>query len=314
MQVRADIDRDGAIDLDDRSLVEAALGTDLSALTRPCPAPGDVNGDGMVDVMDLLAMLAQWGECPPPPADCPADVNGDGVVDSADLLILISAWGDAGLGGAVPVRVAGPSVNDAISSEIVDPSIEILEIEGGPTRIRLVGGEVDGSAPAALPVRLRRWDVALERVLDLLLGGGGGDPAEVFTALDELGFAMSMDELVQDAARVVDGEETVFVDPVTPMVVAGDLVQTADGDLTVVLTGAAGSIPVIRVDGLAVLDGRLRVELVGGLARLDEPVVILVAERIRGRFRDVEIVGADEDTAIRIEYVEDDGPAAARGR
>jgi len=314
MQVRADIDRDGAIDLDDRSLVEAALGTDLSALTRPCPAPGDVNGDGMVDVMDLLAMLAQWGECPPPPADCPADVNGDGVVDSADLLILISAWGDAGLGGAVPVRVAGPSVNDAISSEIVAPSIEILEIEGGPTRIRLVGGEVDGSAPAALPVRLRRWDVALERVLDLLLGGGGGDPAEVFTALDELGFAMSMDELVQDAARVVDGEETVFVDPVTPMVVAGDLVQTADGDLTVVLTGAAGSIPVIRVDGLAVLDGRLRVELVGGLARLDEPVVILVAERIRGRFRDVEIVGADEDTAIRIEYVEDDGPAAARGR
>ena len=27
---------------------------------------GDVNGDGVVDVVDLLQMLGEWGDCPAP--------------------------------------------------------------------------------------------------------------------------------------------------------------------------------------------------------------------------------------------------------
>jgi choice-of-anchor B domain-containing protein len=54
--------------------------------------PGDVNGDGMVDVLDLLELLADWGECPLPPNGCPADVNGDGTVDVVDLLSLLANW------------------------------------------------------------------------------------------------------------------------------------------------------------------------------------------------------------------------------
>jgi hypothetical protein len=54
--------------------------------------PGDVNGDGVVDTADLLALLAVWGPCPDPPADCPADFDGDGEVDSADLLTLLANW------------------------------------------------------------------------------------------------------------------------------------------------------------------------------------------------------------------------------
>lgn len=53
--------------------------------------PGDVNGDGVVDVADLLAMLAAWGDCPGGP-DCPADLDGDGTVDAADLLALLANW------------------------------------------------------------------------------------------------------------------------------------------------------------------------------------------------------------------------------
>ncbi len=49
---------------------------------------GDINGDGVVDVLDLLALLSAWGECP----DCPEDLNGDGVVDVLDLLDLLSNW------------------------------------------------------------------------------------------------------------------------------------------------------------------------------------------------------------------------------
>jgi hypothetical protein len=51
-----------------------------------CPA--DVNGDGAVDVLDLLAVLAAWGN-----AGGPEDVNGDGAVNVLDLLEVLSAWG-----------------------------------------------------------------------------------------------------------------------------------------------------------------------------------------------------------------------------
>ena len=54
--------------------------------------PGDITGDGVVDVLDLIALLGDWGPCPDPPADCPADLNGDGVVDVLDLLIVLSHW------------------------------------------------------------------------------------------------------------------------------------------------------------------------------------------------------------------------------
>jgi glucose/arabinose dehydrogenase len=52
----------------------------------------DVNGDGVVDVQDLLAVIFDWGPCPTPPAPCPADVTGDGQVDVEDLLMVILGW------------------------------------------------------------------------------------------------------------------------------------------------------------------------------------------------------------------------------
>ncbi len=52
-----------------------------------CPA--DLNGDGVVDVIDLLAILGAWGPCP----ECPEDLNDDGVVDVIDLLEVLGAWG-----------------------------------------------------------------------------------------------------------------------------------------------------------------------------------------------------------------------------
>ena len=52
----------------------------------------DVDCDGVVDVTDLLAVIAGWGECPA--ADpCTADTNGDGMVDVTDLLAIIASWG-----------------------------------------------------------------------------------------------------------------------------------------------------------------------------------------------------------------------------
>lgn len=54
-----------------------------------CDCPADIDGDGMVNVTDLLALLAVWGPNP----QIPADINGDGQVDVQDLLELLAAWG-----------------------------------------------------------------------------------------------------------------------------------------------------------------------------------------------------------------------------
>lgn len=61
------------------------------AFLRPA-VPGDVDGDGLVNVSDLLLLLAGWGDCPDPPAGCPADLDGDSEVGVVDLLIVLGNW------------------------------------------------------------------------------------------------------------------------------------------------------------------------------------------------------------------------------
>jgi hypothetical protein len=60
--------------------------------TLEIPANPDLNGDGVVDVFDLLLLLGAWGPCPDT-GGCPADLNDDGAVDVFDLLTLLGSWG-----------------------------------------------------------------------------------------------------------------------------------------------------------------------------------------------------------------------------
>ena len=59
--------------------------------------PGDVTGNGEVDVDDLLAVINSWGSCPAPcPPHCAADIapaGGNCAVDVDDLLMVINNWG-----------------------------------------------------------------------------------------------------------------------------------------------------------------------------------------------------------------------------
>ena len=53
---------------------------------------GDLDGDGVVGILDFLALLGAWGPCSPPCNQCAADFDGDCQVGIADLLILLANW------------------------------------------------------------------------------------------------------------------------------------------------------------------------------------------------------------------------------
>jgi len=67
--------------------------TDLggNTIAEVCLAdcPADINGDGTVNVSDLLSLIAAWGPCD----SCIEDIDGSGEVNVSDLLTVIGAWG-----------------------------------------------------------------------------------------------------------------------------------------------------------------------------------------------------------------------------
>ncbi|MDG2477326.1 MAG: hypothetical protein P8M32_05445 [Phycisphaerales bacterium] len=69
--------------------VDMGFNPESGILFGPCP--GDMTGDDIVDVNDLLALAAAWGPCTDDP--CLPDVTGDDIVDTSDLLYLLASWG-----------------------------------------------------------------------------------------------------------------------------------------------------------------------------------------------------------------------------
>lgn len=52
---------------------------------------GDVDGDAIVDVNDLLAVVDAWGPCA---QSCEADLDSDGLVGIEDMLRVLADWSD----------------------------------------------------------------------------------------------------------------------------------------------------------------------------------------------------------------------------
>jgi agmatine deiminase len=75
-------DADGQIGTDESDTDITVLGSSI---------PGDANGDGLVDVADVLAVLSAWGACPDPD-ECPCDFDGNGAVGVGDMLIVLAHW------------------------------------------------------------------------------------------------------------------------------------------------------------------------------------------------------------------------------
>jgi photosystem II stability/assembly factor-like uncharacterized protein len=80
-----------------RLLLSTSVGSFATDLPGPAN-PADINNDGVVNVIDLLAVINAWGACPGScQPSCPADIaphpGGDCSVNVQDLLMVIANWG-----------------------------------------------------------------------------------------------------------------------------------------------------------------------------------------------------------------------------
>lgn len=75
---------------------DAYFAIDYIQLWNPtATCAGDVTGDGVVDVDDLLDVLGAWGDFCPDPCEpgCAADIDGNTTVDVNDLLAVLALYG-----------------------------------------------------------------------------------------------------------------------------------------------------------------------------------------------------------------------------
>lgn len=84
----ADFDMDGKLDIATADQTTSASILLNVTIAGAC-SPGDINGNGVVDSLDLATLLANWGTTG---VGIPSDLNMDGVVNSIDLATLLANW------------------------------------------------------------------------------------------------------------------------------------------------------------------------------------------------------------------------------
>jgi len=86
---KGDIDGDVHDDLVSISQAIAFRGGTIASINLRVVCAADFDGNGFINVLDLLQIIAAWGDI----GTTPEDLNGDEIVNIHDLLVLISAWG-----------------------------------------------------------------------------------------------------------------------------------------------------------------------------------------------------------------------------
>ena len=83
-----DCNKNGTPDLCD---IQSGASADINSNHVPdeCECAGDVDGDGTVNVDDIIEVILAWGDTGPNPAD----LNGDQLVNSIDLALVLTYYG-----------------------------------------------------------------------------------------------------------------------------------------------------------------------------------------------------------------------------
>jgi Ca2+-binding EF-hand superfamily protein len=110
-RTRSDVDGDGKINRRDLSMIQARMGATASTVLT-----GDVNGDRLVDDMDIDLIEAHLGS-----SWAQADLNGDGTVNVGDLMLVLSASGDSSAQRLIG-DISGDGLVDAVDQDLLTAS------------------------------------------------------------------------------------------------------------------------------------------------------------------------------------------------
>ncbi|MEE2907254.1 MAG: proprotein convertase P-domain-containing protein [Planctomycetota bacterium] len=83
-----DCNNNGVADSDDIAN-GSSQDVDGNGIPDECECPGDVTGEGVIDIEDILLVIGAFGQ-----TGGIADIDGSGIVDIADILIVIEGWGN----------------------------------------------------------------------------------------------------------------------------------------------------------------------------------------------------------------------------
>ena len=87
------------------TLAAACFALPTHALAQSsCPA--DLNGDGVVNILDANIATTAFGSCP---TSCPADLNGDRVVNGFDVVLIVQAYGNCPVAVPTITSVSPPN-------------------------------------------------------------------------------------------------------------------------------------------------------------------------------------------------------------
>ena len=92
--------------------------------------PGDANGDGCVDDLDLTALAVHWQQSTNLWKD--GDFDGNGIVNDLDLTALAVNWQQGCGGGGGDFSEAWA----AVQANVPEPATLVLLVLGGPVLIR----------------------------------------------------------------------------------------------------------------------------------------------------------------------------------
>jgi hypothetical protein len=89
METQLDCDQDGVPNC--QAIADGAPDANGNGIPDSCECLADVSGNGVVDGIDLAALLGAWGSTGK--GEFSTDINGDGVVDGVDLATVLNGWG-----------------------------------------------------------------------------------------------------------------------------------------------------------------------------------------------------------------------------
>ena len=134
---------------------------DVSSLTEAAPQlVVDVNGDGIVNIQDLVLVAGQFGET----GKNSADVNGDGVVNIQDLVLVAGAFGEG---------AAAPSARAVSRARLTASDVEGWLVEA---RVSIRSGSGDPELQRGRVGQDRPILTSFSPQTHLLSGSGSGDP------------------------------------------------------------------------------------------------------------------------------------------